>query len=76
MTTIQDRDGRPVKPSDPNYDKVRIDNLEDRVHELLYAVVDLRIACHDSTVSRCNGQRTPTSPSRPSRSTASPDDGS
>ena len=39
---ISDRSGRTVREGDPDFDKVRIDNLEEQVRELLTAVVDLQ----------------------------------
>ena len=42
MPAIIDSEGRVVKEGDPNYDKVRIDNLQEQVRELTTAVVDLQ----------------------------------
>jgi hypothetical protein len=42
MPSIIDSEGRVVKEGDPNYDKVRIDNLREEVRELTTAVVDLQ----------------------------------
>jgi len=36
------RDGRIVRESDPDFDRVRLDNLEDELREIHKAVVDIQ----------------------------------
>lgn len=36
------KDGRSVREGDPDFDKVRLDNLEDDFRELHRAIVDIR----------------------------------
>lgn len=39
---ITDKNGRLISEGDPNFDKVRLDNLEDTVRELHRAIVDIQ----------------------------------
>lgn len=51
MPSIIDKDGRIYKESDPDYDKVRISNLQSQVSELQTAIIDLQ-----NRVSRIDGE--------------------
>lgn len=50
-SVIDAKSGRTFKESDPDFDKVRINNLESQVHELVTAVVDLQ-----NRVARLDGE--------------------
>lgn len=39
---ITDKDGRIIREGDSDFDKVRIDNLEDRIRDLHTAIVDIQ----------------------------------
>jgi hypothetical protein len=49
---ITDKSGRIFKEGDPDYDKVRIDNLQSEVRELHTAIVDIQ-----HRLSRVDGEK-------------------